>query len=792
MAKKSKKGRRGKKGNPKKSWKAVLVKYAIGIGVFIPVALILFYFSVSIGIFGSVPTYAELEEMNFNYASEVYSEDHVLLGKYYLQNRTDAKYEDFPEHLVNALVATEDARFWEHKGVDTRSLLRVVFKSILMGDKRSGGGSTLTQQLAKNYFGRKSYGPFTMLINKAKEHLLASRMEKVYKKEQIIELYLNSVPFGENLYGIDAAANRYFSKKPRQLKIQESAVLVGLLKANTAYNPRLHPQRSKWRRNVVIEQMLKEEYITASESDSLKSLPLKLDYRDSAERNYAGYFLNHIEWELETLLNSINKKSGRNYQLKTDGLKVYTTLNSRIQREAIKSMKSHLTRHQSLFDKEWKAKRLDKRNAELIQKGINSSAMYKYWTEELNIGGKQLQDSIHKKKGRMMLTAKGLEPLNISLADSVTYSIKQLQAAVTAVDPASGAVLAYVGGRDSQSMPYDLVQAERQMASTFKPFVYAAALEEDWWPCDYIDNTEKIYSDFDDWTPKNYNKISGGKYSMKGALSASVNIPAVETYFRAGHDAVEDIAVSSDLVESLPDLPSVALGSASTTLEHMTSAYSIFAKDGQYRKSYRIERIEDRDGNIIYEHDPGNKRKVLKETNQKIMRAMLEDVVDSGTGRAIRTNYRIPADLAGKTGTSQNYSDAWFVGFNPSVVIGVWVGFNHPSVHFISGNGSGSKAALPIFAKMYNGMDKHRSLHKYTRKAFPRTPSYVTEAIDCPDYRDDSFFEEKFDWFDNDRTTTDKQERKNERQRRKKEKRPEMDEKEKKSIWRRIFGKKKR
>ncbi len=727
-------------------------------------------------VFGHVPNKDELKDMRLNLATEIWSTDNKLIGKVFIQNRSESKFEDYPKDLINALVATEDSRFYQHNGVDYMSLARVLIKTIILQNKRAGGGSTITQQVAKNYFGRKNYGILTKPIIKIKEHILATRMEKVYSKNEILELYLNTVPFGEDLYGIQSASKRFFDKNVENLRTEEGAVLIGMLKANTAYNPRLHPNRATQRRNTVLSQMYKNQYLSKEKYETLINKKLIIKYNSRERYDPAGYFTNRVKLKAKEILDSINNYSNTKYNLKTDGLKIKTTLNYALQTNALNAVISHLKKQQKQFDKEWKYIRNTSKYKKIIRKEVEKTHKYKLLNSNKKLTTKEINRILNTKNKVLAFDFKKYNIYSMSLQDSVEHYLKMVQAAMIAIDPNTGAVLTYIGGKNNLALPYDLVYAKRQMASTFKPFVYATALEQGWNPCDYIDNTQKTYSDYNNWSPKNSDNKYDGHYSMKGALTHSVNVATVATYFRAGRENVNNLVNKVGLIDyNLPDYPSVALGVESSTLIKMTSAYDIFAKDGKHRKPYIIESIEDRNGKILYRHKMKDGVKIISKQNQELMAEMLQSVINNGTGKSLRTVYNVKSELGGKTGTAQNFSDSWFIAFNPNIIVGVWSGFFNPNIHFNGANGYGSKAALPIFAKFIKDINKYKGLSKYSKSKFPQTSNEISALLDCPDYKNDNFIERNFKFIEKKKTSTEIEK--------------EKSKKKKKGFWKRLFSK---
>jgi len=469
-------------------------------------AATLFLAAVNFEFFGHVYSRKELKEFKNQTATRIFTRDGHLIGKFFDKNRTNVTFDQIPEHVVNALVATEDARYFEHEGVDSRSLLRVLFKTIILNDASSGGGSTITQQLLKNMYGRKNFGPLTMLVNKTKEGILATRLESIYNKQEILALYLNTVPFGENVYGIEAASRLFFNKSVSQLSITQGAVLVGMLKANTYYNPRLYPDNSLRRRNVVLFQMVNYEYLNQANYDSLKLLPIVLDYANLESEGPANYFLVEVKKELITILDEIKNKTGKKWNFRTDGLMVETTLDYQLQTYALNAFSKHLAVMQKRLRKQYRS-------------GSSLVSLNKMIKKELK--NKGLSSTAKEVRPHEIFSWDSTFVDSISVADSVRLSLTTLQSGMLAIHPKTGEILTWVGGIDFRTQPYDQVKARRQLASTFKPILYAAALEKGMSPCDYLDNTAKTYEDFDNWRPSNYNHSEGGMYSLTGALIRS-------------------------------------------------------------------------------------------------------------------------------------------------------------------------------------------------------------------------------------------------------------------------------
>lgn len=678
----------------RKGWKISVVVLAVVI--FVP---LFFIGSVQAGVFGRLPGKKELRNYRNATASVVLSSEGETIGRFFSENRIAITFDQVPPHLVNALVATEDIRFFEHSGVDSRSLIRVIFKTILFNDRSAGGGSTITQQLAKNMYGRKDYLILSVMLNKTREVILARRLEKVFTKEEILTLYLNTVSFGENLYGIEAASQRYFSKGTASLKIEEAALLTGMLKANTSFNPRLYPHNAVARRNVVLGQMEKYGYLESRAADSLSALPLVLNYSKADISGPADYFLVRVRMEAERILKEVSAYRGKEWDIERDGLVITTTLSLPLQLAAVEAFAAHMPKMQRRLDEQ-------------------------YSTSSGRRALREIPDSLKK----MMTT---------------------LHAGLLALDPVTGAVTAWVGGIDFKTQPYDQVTARRQLASVFKPFIYAAALEDGVEPCRYLDNDSVTLSGFNDWSPENYNHSYGGKYSLAGALAQSMNIPTFSLFLMIGFDKVDRLWQDMGFSYPLENMPSLAMGTAEASILEVARAYSSFANGGLVTEPWLVESVKAPDGRILWQHAPAKEpERVLSERSSLLMGAMLEKAIREGTGASVNSVYGVKVPLAGKTGTSQNYADAWFAAFNPGLVIVSRVGASTPAIHFNNGSyGSGSALALPLVALTLKKAEKNREVMERINVPFAPLPPELAMALDCPDFKDKSFFDRLFDVF---------------------------------------------
>jgi penicillin-binding protein 1A len=722
-------------GKTKKRLKRILLKLLIAVVLILALALMLFIGSIRLGFFGALPGMEELKRLESNTAARILASDGELLGLYYVQNRTHTELSKLPGYLVNALIATEDTRFYRHHGIDFRGTIRVLVKSILLGDRSSGGGSTISQQLAKNLFPRKDFGLLSLPVAKVREMLIARRLEKAYSKSELLELYLNTVSFGENTYGIETASLTFFSKNSGSLLMEESAMLIGMLKASTTYNPRLNPEAARERRNVVLQQMFKYDYLDKQQADSLQELPVKLSYRKLDHiSGPAPYFREYIRQELGQILEDIDRETGTRYNLYTDGLTIQTTLNFNLQRHTEKSVQEHFTMLQQAFRKSWNGNEPWRRDFSLASLQITQSQAYQSLIKT-GLSHNQAIQAMKQRHPSKVFTWQGVRDTIISPLDSILYHFEMLQCGVVAVDPSTGALLAWVGGDDYEFFKYDHVTAHRQSGSTFKPFVYAAALEQGIDPCKLYSAKAERYDEYDGWTPRNYDNNYDGFYSLQGGLVHSVNTVSVKILMETGIGEVQDLARQLGITSSLPQSPSLALGSADVSLLEMISAYAAFLNEGVPVKPYAIEKITDRNGKIIYQAIRlPEKQPVMSPSTAETITGMMEAVVDRGTASSLRTTWGLSNALAGKTGTTQDQADGWFIGMTPSMVIGVWTGGESPTVSFRNGSqGTGAKSALPVFARIIRKMNTDETLKQYVRGDF-RISEELRKMIDCQDY----------------------------------------------------------
>jgi penicillin-binding protein 1A len=698
--------------------------------------------SASAGPFRNLPGKKELLEYRNASATKVLSTEGELIGKFYSENRTNVTFSQIPGHLVDALIATEDARFFTHRGVDSRSLARVLFKTILTGRRSSGGGSTITQQLAKNMYGRQKTGMFSILRNKVREMILARRMEKIFTKEEILTLYLNTVSFGEDIFGIEAAALRYFNKKVEDLKIEESAVLVGMLKAPSYYHPVVHPENALKRRNLVLSQMEKYGLLKPTTADSLVKLVLLTDYRNPESENMTGYFLAQVRKDAGRILSKINPSGRRKWDIEKDGLVITTTLNLNLQKYAALSFREHLPVMQERLAAEYNTPSGRKTKEDLA---------------ELIIRENRLEKRAGIKTKQIVFGWDGYRTDSLTVRDSIMYSLTLLHAGLLAIDPASGAILAWIGGIDYGTQPFDQVTARRQMGSAFKPVLFAAALENGVRPCTYLDNDSVTVEGYEEWSPENYDQTYGGKYSLAGTLVRSMNVPSFSLFMKTGFKCVDSLWKAMGFSFTLDNKPSLPLGTAEASVKEVSAAYSAFANGGYLVSPYSVTSIVSASGEILYENGSyvqGNR--IVSESTSLLMGAILRRAVDEGTGASARTRFGLKLPLAGKTGTSQNYSDAWFAAFNPGITIVVRAGASTPAIHFSSGaDGTGSALALPLAALTLKRAESDPVLKYLIVRPFSVLPPELAEALECPDFREDNLFERITDFFRKDEIVFD-------------------------------------
>jgi penicillin-binding protein 1A len=692
------------------------------------------------GVFGPIPSAADLRNINHNLASEVYSADGVLLGRYYIENRLPADLGEISPAVVQAAVATEDARFYEHSGIDYRAWGRVLVKTLLMQEDESGGGSTITQQLAKNLYPRQRFRFLSIPLNKAREIVIARRLESIYTKDEIMALYLNTIPFSGNVFGIRTASQRFFSKEPSELNTEEAAVLIGMLKATTAYHPLLNPDRSKERRNTVLARMEKNGFLDCDELECLQQLPLELRYRVRTHNDgLATYFREHLRLDLEQELKRFTKADGSAYNLYTDGLKIYTTIDSRLQRHAeeavAKTMQEIQESYYGHFKKIKDAVPFGSEN--LLQQQMRASERYRHLKGQ-KLGKAQI-DSIFKTPVNMTVfnwKTGGEQDTLLSPLDSLKYYLSLLNTGFLAVEPHSGQILAWVGGINFKHFKYDHIKSRRQVGSTFKPVLYAQALESGIKPCKRFHNEHKVYEEFDGWAPRNVDNKYGGWYNMEGAIKKSVNTVAVKVILEVGVGPVKELAYKMGVTSPIPHEAGIALGGVDISLFEMVNVFSTIANHGRRPKLHGLFRVETADRKPIEGLAPPNPKnfyQAITEQHADMMTYLLTRVVDgNGTASRLRKNHKVKGDIAAKTGTSNDNKDGWFIGFTPKIAIGAWVGGEQPQIRFHETIlGQGSSTAMPICANFLNDIYEDPAFELWQEEEFPPLDSLTEDMLDC-------------------------------------------------------------
>lgn len=728
--------------------KSPFFKYALLTAGIALILAILFIVSIYLGAWGKIPAKKELSDFDYQRASEVYTADSVLIGKYYLFDRQPVTHDDFPEHLLNALVSIEDERFFEHSGVDYPSLLRVAFKTILMQDQSSGGGSTLTQQLAKNLYPRRDRNKTNIAVDKVKEMIIASRLESIFSKDEILTHYLNTVSFGDNTFGIESASLKFFNEQTRQLKIEEAAVLIGMLKATYGYNPRVFPDKSKSRRDLVLKSMVKNDFLKQDEKDSLTALPLKLSYRKfDYTDGVAPYFREEVRKQL-LKWSSAEKEKGNDYNIYTSGLKIYTTLDYKMQVLAEKTMQKHMSSLQNKFEKSYgkKAPWLVKKS--IIDKAVEKTPHFKKLIKN-GLSTDEAWDSLATKHKITLSEWNGDKIIEASTIDSVKHYMKFLNTGSLSIDSKTGAVQTWIGGIDFKNFKFDHVaQSKRQVGSTFKPVVYTAALEMGIPPCAYFSAREIEYLNLKGWSPSN----SGNKdeaylnYSMEEALSKSVNTVAVKVLEATGIENVITQAKKMGVFSELPNQPSLALGTGEIYVNELAGMYASYVNEGRAVFPYLIKNITNQKDSILTHFEPKRaKNNAFSKETRQIMVEMMKSTINSGTASRIRNTYKLNNAIAGKTGTTQNNKDAWFVALTPKLVHVTWVGLDNHEIGFKNTSmGQGANAALPIFALWYQDLNKDKSFDHITKAQFEKPNIYVRDQLNCEPVKRDGFFKRLF------------------------------------------------
>lgn len=696
--------------------------WIIVLGGFASISLV--FLLASWGIFGELPTFEELENPEKNLATEVISSDGVTLGKYAFKNRTPVGFSDLPENLVNALIATEDERFYEHSGIDFRGLARAIVK---LG--KGGGASTITQQLAKNLFNKGgSSSTLKRLTQKVKEWIVATKLERQYTKNEIVAMYLNTQGFLFNAIGIRSASRIYFGKEPKDLDIQESAILVAMLKNPRQFNPNreISKKKSLTRRNVVFAQMAKNEFITQKVKDSLQQLPLKINFTpESHNDGLATYFREYLRGYLKKWVKNNPKPNGDSYNINRDGLKIYVTLDSRMQQYAQEAVQEHMSNLQSYFFKEQQKNEtapfydLEEEQVDAIYKRARKRSDRYRRMKKNGYSDQQIDSAFNASIDMRVFSWNEQREVDTIMSpnDSIKYYKTILRSGLLSIEPQTGHIKAWVGGINHKYFKYDHVdQGKRQVGSTFKPFVYATAINQlRLSPCEKFPNTPYTipkgrFGIPEAWTPKNSGEKYGGEITLKSALAKSINVISARLIDMVTPLNVVRLAKSAGIKSRIPKSPSIALGSVELSLMEMTGAYATFANKGMRVEPNMLLRIEDKNGTVLADFTPKT-NEVLSEESAYVVLELLKGVTTAGSGVRLRTSehyykdiitgfpYEFTNPIAGKTGTTQNHTDGWFMGVVPNLATGVWTGGEDRAVHFENiAEGQGATMSLPTWA----------------------------------------------------------------------------------------------
>jgi penicillin-binding protein 1A len=732
----------------------------------------------AVGLFGNIPPFEELENPKSNLATEILAYDGTILGTFHIENRSYISYSDLPPGLVQALIATEDARFYSHAGIDFYSLGRVAVKTVIGGNRSSGGGSTISQQLALNLFAERETSLYKRTWQKLAEWFTAVKLERNYTKEEIIAMYFNTVFFGSNAYGIRTASATFFGKHPSQLTVEESALLVGVVNAPTLYSPVRNRERALERRNHVLSQMAKYKYLSPHECDSLKQIPITLTYevkdhlsglapyfRDmlrrtmnmplperSRYRNPGDYRIDSTAWADDPFygwLNKNRKPDGSRYDLDRDGLRILTTIDARMQRYAEEAVREHLQSDlQPAFDAELKSRRVfpfsnnrtKQETDKLIRQAIAGSDRYRVMKRN-NFSENEINVAFKTPVPMTLFSwQRGAIDTVMTPIDSLLYYKSLLQAALMAIEPETGFVRAYVGGPNYRYFKYDHVrQSRRQVGSTIKPFLYTLAMQENLSPCYRVPNVQQTFIVGDTtWSPKSTDRAEwiGKNVTLKWGLTHSSNNVSAYLMKEFGPQALVEILHKMGIKSEMPVVPSLCLGSCELTLFEMTGAYNTFPSKGVHIEPSFVVQITDKNGNILSKFTSAKSEAISKEAAYRTVNLM-QGVVNEGTARRLRTRYIPIGQIAGKTGTTNDQTDGWFIGYTPKLTAGVWVGGNDASVHFESlALGGGANMALPIWGLFMQRVLADPKLNITTTDLFDVPPG-VPEAYSCTGGDDD-------------------------------------------------------
>lgn len=712
--------------------------FLIGLGAFILLIAL-----ANFGIFGTMPSLKDLENPSILQASEVYAADGTLMGKYYTErgNRSNVKYRDISKHVIDALVATEDERFYDHSGIDFKSTLRAVFTF-----GKQGGGSTITQQLAKALLDQGSKNIAERGIEKLKEWIIAVKLERNFTKEEIITLYLNAVPFGNNIYGIRNASRSFFQKEPDRLNVEEAALLVGMLKGNSIYNPIRNPKAALDRRNVVISQMAVNGKISDAEATKLKAKPIKLNYRKLDENTgYAPYFREVLKDEIKDVLKDVKKPDGGSYDIYEDGLKIYTTINPRMQEYAEESVASHMPTLQKALVSQGRVKNgsIWKEHENIIEAAMKQSDRWKNLADD-GLSDKEIKASFSKKVSMKIFAWNSNREKDTVMTplDSIKYHRQMMQTAFMVMDPITGEVKAWVGGISFKTYKYDHVnlKTKRQVGSTIKPLLYTQAVEE----LGYTAETEvqDVQQNFGAGrlVPATSRTCSGGTMTFANALAYSKNCASAYIMKQIGPENFANFLARINIPSKVDPHPSIALGSCDLSLYEMLWGYSIFAGRGFSTKPYIISRIEDRNGNVIKRLDySANRKEAVSEIAAYQMSRIMQGTVDKGTAAGLRGRLGA-AEMGGKTGTTNSNADFWFIGYTPQLMAGAWVGCDDRFITLESSAFYGGSVARPIWENFFKKVyaDKTLGIEKDAKFIKPENLENEINSADIMESIDDS------------------------------------------------------
>ena len=740
--------------------------------------------------FADIPSFEELESPDSNLATQVIGDDgKTILSTFHIENRSYVTFDELSSNLVEAAVATEDVRFYRHSGIDFKSLGRVIFKTLLGGDSSQGGGSTITQQLAKTLYPRADvsskipgFSKVKMVWIKLKEWVTAVKLERSYTKDEIITMYLNQVFFGSNAYGIKSAAQTFFAKTPAALTVEEAATLVGMVNKPTRYNPALNPDKSLVRRNFVISQMAKAGYLTVEQKDSLQQLPITLSYqiqdhtagtglyfremlrrtmtasqpKRSSYNQYEDYVVDSLQWADDELYGWINKNlkpDGSKYDIYRDGLRIYTTINPSMQRYAEEAVVKHIGGDmQKRFDREarWKTNppfddEVEKKTIDGIMKRARKDSDRYRRMKAAGVSEADIFKSFTKPVEMTLFTWDGDRQVDTVMTpdDSIRYYKRHMRASFMAMAPGTGEIKAYVGGTDFKAFQYDNArQSKRQVGSTIKPFLYTLAMQEGMSPCHQVANVPQTFVISEDkvWTPESTDKDEyiGNMVTLKWGLSKSSNNISAYLMKQYGPEAMVEMMRKMGVGSFLDPVPPLCVGSANISLYEMVAAYNTFPSKGVFVRPVFVTRIEDNMGNVLAEFSTV-KKEAISDRTAYLMANLMQGVVNSGTGYALRGRFNLTGEIGGKTGTTNDNADGWFIGYTPQLTAGAWAGFEDMQVHFsATGNGGGAGAALPIWGYFMQMVRKDPSLARYYNQETFELPVGFDVNLNCDGSDNDS------------------------------------------------------